>query len=391
MREPREGSHTGRATGMRVLHLFSNYKWTGPAEPAVELVRRLRGLGHEADLAISAYRKGGDRSSLLEEARARGVEPIVRFELRKHFSPVPNLRDARALGRYLDEKRPDVVHAHLSNDHLVAAIALRGGHRARLVRSVYEGSPKPPTLRERLLARRTDLLLVPGRRAAGAWRSAGADSARIRVVDPPLDLERFEPGSAQARAGLGLSPSDFVVGVVARVQRRRRFDLLLDAIARARREEPALRLLVVGRGTRLEQVAMEPARALGLSDAVRFAGYRRGEEYTGTLASMDTLLFLVPGTDGTCRAVREAMCMGKPAVVTRRGLLPEIVDPGRTGLVVAEEASAVARALVDLARDRAACARMGAEAAAEARRRFHPVRHAEAVAAAYAEVCSRPA
>jgi glycosyltransferase involved in cell wall biosynthesis len=374
---------------MRVLHLFSNYKWTGPAEPAVELVSRLRGLGHEADLAISAYRKGGDRSTLLEEACARGLEPIVRFELRKHFAPVPNLRDARDLARYLSERRPDVVHAHLSNDHLVATIALRAEGRPRLVRSLYEGSPKAPTFRERLLARRTDLLLVPGRRAADAWRSAGTDSSRIRVVDPPLDIDRFEPGHRCAREAFEFSPSDFVVGVVARVQRRRRFDLLLDAFARASREDPGLRLLVVGRGTRLDEVAREPARAMGLSPAVRFAGYLKGAEYTAAIAAMDVLLFLVPGTDGTCRAVREAMAMGKPAIVTRRGLLPEIVDPGRTGFVVAEEASEIARALLDLSRDRERCAHMGAEAAAEARRRYHPVRHAEAVAAAYAEVCSR--
>ncbi|MGH7152037.1 MAG: glycosyltransferase family 4 protein, partial [Planctomycetota bacterium] len=73
---------------MRALHLFSNFKWTGPAEPAVELVRRLAALGHRCELAISTYAKGGDARALLEEARARGVEPLLRFELPKHFAPI---------------------------------------------------------------------------------------------------------------------------------------------------------------------------------------------------------------------------------------------------------------------------------------------------------------
>ena len=377
---------------MHALHLFSNFKWTGPAEPAVELVRRLRSVGVRADLAISTGAKGGDLRPLLEEARARGIEPLLRFGLPKHFAPVRGLRDARALGRYLDETRPEVVHAHLSNDHLVAAIARRfASDPPPLVRSIYAAEGGAFTLRDRLLLRRADAIVAPGRRPAEALVSAGVPAERVAVIEPPLDLDRFDPGRSlpDARPELGLVPENFVVGVVARVQRRRRFDLLLEALRLAVAKAPRLKLLLVGRGTHLEELARLPARKMGLEAATRFAGYLAGDRYLAAIAAMDAFVYLVPGTDGTCRALREAMAMGKPAVATRRGLLPELVDPGRTGFVVEESPEAIARGFVELASDSLTRRRMGAEAAAEARRRWNPVRQAEAVAALYTRVCRR--
>ena len=379
---------------VRALHLFSNFKWTGPAEPAVELVRRLRALGHACDLAISTFTKGGDRRPLLEEARARGVEPLLRFELSKHFAPIRDLRDARSLARFLAETSPEVLHTHLSNDHLVAVVARRfGPSKPALVRSIYDGEVGSLSLRERLCLRRTDAVIAPGRRPAEGLVAAGVPSSRVRVIEPPLDLDRFDPVRVlpDTRPDLGLEPEDFVVGIVSRVQRRRRFDLLLEAIRVGVARLPRLRLLVVGRGTRLERVARRPARKLGLEPVAKFAGYLAGERYLAALAAMDAFLYVVPGTDGTCRALREAMAMGKPPVVSRRGLLGELVDHGRTGFVVDERADAIAKAIVELASDPVMRRRMGTEASGDARRRWHPVRQAEAVAGVYADVGRRSA
>jgi L-malate glycosyltransferase len=379
---------------VRALHLFSNFKWTGPAEPAVELVRRLGSLGHRCELAISTYTKGGDSRALLEEARARGVEPLLRFELPKHFAPIRDLRDARALARHLDETSPDVLHAHLSNDHLVGAVARRfSSSKTALVRSIYEGEIRRLSFRDRLCLRRTDAVIAPGRRAAEGLLAAGVRPSRVKVVEPPLDLDRFDPSRVlpDIRPDLGLAPEEFVVGVIARVQRRRRFDLLLEAVAAAVEKVPRLRLLVIGRGTHLEAVARKPAKRLGLEPVVRFPGYLSGEKYLAAIAAMDAVAFLVPGTDGTCRALRETMAMGKPAVVTRRGILGEVVDQGRTGFVVEERPEAIGRAFVVLASDPALRRSMGTEASADARRRWHPLHQAEAVAAVYAEVCRRGA
>ena len=89
---------------------------------------------------------------------------------------------------------------------------------------------------------------------------------------------------------------------------------------------------------------------MGLKDHVIFTGYQL-HEYPEVLATLDMKVFLVPGSDGSCRAVREAMAMGKPVIVARRGMLPEIVEDGVSGVVVEDSPENLADAIVSLVRD----------------------------------------
>lgn len=174
------------------------------------------------------------------------------------------------------------------------------------------------------------------------------------------------------------------------MQTHRRFEVLLEAVRRAVAEAPRLRLVVIGRGTNQETVAREPARRLGLGEVVRFPGYLDGDDYVAALAGLDAKIFLVPGSDGSCRAVREALAMGKPVVAARRGMLVEIVRDGETGLLVDDEPEALARALARLAGDGEARRRMGEAAGREARERFSIAAVAAEVVRIYGATLARP-
>ena len=89
------------------------------------------------------------------------------------------------------------------------------------------------------------------------------------------------------------------------------------------------------RGTHIEETAVQPAARLGIADRVLFAGYRAGD-YADVLRCCDVFTFLVPGSDGGCRALLEAAACAIPAVTTRRGALPDLVEDGRTGLLVTQ-------------------------------------------------------
>ena len=65
---------------------------------------------------------------------------------------------------------------------------------------------------------------------------------------------------------------------------------------------------------------------------------------------MDIFVFLMAGSDGTARALREAMAMGKPVVVADRGILPELVEDGISGLVVKDTPDELAKATLQLLR-----------------------------------------
>jgi glycosyltransferase involved in cell wall biosynthesis len=117
---------------------------------------------------------------------------------------------------------------------------------------------------------------------------------------------------------------------------------------------------------------------------VIFAGYR-SDDYTDVLRCIDVFTFLVPGSDGGCRALLEAAACGLPAVATRRGALPEIVVDGETGLLVDERVDAVAVAWRTLLDDPARRAKLGAAARERALRHFDPNRLADQVIALYRE------
>ncbi|OUU23025.1 MAG: hypothetical protein CBC13_06720, partial [Planctomycetia bacterium TMED53] len=141
------------------------------------------------------------------------------------------------------------------------------------------------------------------------------------------------------------------IGVVARMQRHRKFPQLIEAFSLAAAEDPKLVLEILGRGTHQEEVAKEPARRSGFEDRIKFPGYVEQALYPQSLQNFDMLIFLVPGSDGTCRAAREALSSGIPVIASRRGLLPELI-PEDCGILLRDETSAeIASAIIQLAQD----------------------------------------
>lgn len=375
-----------------MLHLFSNYKWTGPAEPAHALAAGLAERGVGIVFRSSGYTKGNARNHVAERGAARGLAPVTDLALPKHRQPWRDWRDARRLRAIFARERFDLVHCHLANDTRIALAALGGGAPA-LVRSVYETEPERIPRFDLAALPQARRVFVFSRGVERALAARGIPGERLVALEATVDLARFRPGDGAARRrALGFAPGDFVAGIVARVQPQRRFDLLLDAAEQAARECPRLRLVVIGRGSKLEATARAPARRRGLLDrVVFFPGYFEGDDYVGVLRALDVKLFLVPGTDGTARAVREALACGLPVLTTRRGVLPELVRDGVSGRVLDETPEAFAAALVALAREPEARRRMGEAARKDAEARFSLVRQVETVAASYRAVLEEAA
>ncbi len=379
---------------MKVVHLFSNWKWTGPAEPALNLCLTLN-RRHETVFIPGGFPRPLEVNEIASYARERGIEPVDGFRLEKHFHPIHNARDMMKLRRFLRDGRFDIVHCHLPNDHLVAAGAvLWMKERPAIVRSYYDVNGPGDSFRAgRLLSRFTQGATVISHHAGRFLVGRNSRLAkRMAVVPGGVDIARFDPGAVdrgKSRSALGLGENDFALGIVARMQRHRKFDLLLDAFRRARGEEPRLRLVIVGRGTHQDEVAKEPARRMGLQDHVIFTGYIQGESYVRTLRALDSALFLVPGSDGSCRAVREKMAMGLPVIASRRTPLDEMVDDGRCGIVVDPIAEALADSMVTMARNEEATISMGRRAREKAVEEYSLETQADRVEELYRLVLDR--
>ncbi|HHT9118922.1 MAG TPA: glycosyltransferase family 4 protein [Candidatus Hypogeohydataceae bacterium YC41] len=385
---------------MKILHLFSNWKWTGPAEHALQLAQRLSLRGHQVLFAYGRPPKE-DLEGIRQKAQALGVKTIE-LELEKHLHLFANMKDLWELRSILKDFKPELIHTHLANDHLLGGVAARLFYpSAKVLRTSYEGEGLEPSLRNKMLLRyfTSGLVTVSEKGRERCINLFSLPPERIWKVEVGVDTNRFNPqkysrdasppkADTALRRSLGIGPSEVVVGIVARIQRHRRFDVFLEAFRQASSQMPNLRAMLIGRGTHMHPVAVEPTRRMGLNGRVLFPGYKEGEEYVEALASMDIKVFLVPGTDGSCRAVREAMAMGIPVIVARRGMLPEMVKEGKVGFVIEDNPENLSEVILTLARNETLRRNMGQAAREWALEHFSLDREVDKVEAIYNTLAS---
>ncbi|HCL92169.1 MAG TPA: glycosyltransferase family 4 protein [Verrucomicrobiota bacterium] len=373
---------------MNILHLFSDWKWTGPSEPVLNMCRGLQQLGHAVTLACPP-RAGRESRSIATFARDRGVNLSHQFELNHHQVLRTSLPDLQRLTRFLRHHPLDIVHTHLSHDHLLGGLAARLSARPVVVIRTdhYRDSFAPGFLNRWLLTRLADGVVTFSDRAQLRLRQQfGLAAERVARISPALGPEAFTPvpetARRQMREEFGFRDDEVVLGVVARFQKYRRMELFLAALAQASRTAPQLKALLVGRGGDMQQTVLDPIRQFGLEPRVKVAGYLT-DRYRAALASMDGMVFLIAGSDGTARAMREAMALGRPIIANNLGMLPELNESGKTGLIFNDTADDLARCMVQLASDPAQRRRLGEAAALKAAKEFRLDAQAVALADFY--------
>lgn len=358
---------------MRILHLCAIPQLTGAAEPALDLVRAQRALGAEVELRVDTKRSG-NLIALLESAGEKVDRSMVLSTKAGAIAAAGDLWTLRSL-----VKRFDVVHTHLSHDHTLAHLSgarkiVRTVHAARVLERGY------------LLKRAAGLTVASTEHRDVLVKKHEIDAAKILVLPGSVDARRFHPdpqARAKVRASLGLGEDVFVVGSVARFQAGRKHEVMIDAIIRARREDPALRLMLIGHGETEEALR---ARAEEAGEGVIFPGYKR-EDLNDWLCALDAALWLVPGNDATSRAVLQAMAVGLPVIgggVAGDGdAISETIVHGDTGLLVRPDPDDVAGAMLMLARDRHRAKAIGAAGLLRARTVFDPLERGRRALAFY--------
>jgi len=336
-----------------VLHTYADYKWTGPSEPLACLLRELHARGWRVDLACMADVPDEPRT-LPRTARQWGVKVLDGFDFRDWPHMLKVFADVALLAATIEEGGYRMVHCHGTWDQVVAAWALRRmGRPMPLVRTDHAARDYRRRALDRWFygPRFCDHLIVLAERyRAQAVDRIGRAPESVSRVRGAVDVEAWQPMGPPdgLRRSLGLQDSDVVIGLVARVQPKRRFDVLIDAVDIARRRNPHVKVLVLGRGTCKVELLDRPVMERGLENTIISGGYRR-EDFRAVLATFDAGLMLVPGSDGSCRAALQMAAMGKALVVAQRGTLPEIVVDGQTGIVVDDTPENLAEALLEMA------------------------------------------
>ena len=262
------------------------------------------------------------------------------------------------------------------------------GPRGRLARAAT-------ALRNRWL-RDADAFVAMSRAIREEILAAGVPGERVRVLRHGVDTERFRPAfpaeRADLRSRLGL-PDGILAVYTGRLLRGKGLEALLEGFAGVARDVPDLRLVLVGSGggqaLSVEEELKGRAAEVDLAGRVVFTG--RLERVEDALRAAD--LFVFPSIfEALGISLVEAAACGIPAVASRTGGIVDVIEDGRSGLLVRPaDAAALGGALRALAVNAARRAGMGAEARRVAVSRFDERDGLDRYRALFREVTPQPA
>ncbi len=379
---------------IKVLAFMEARRAVGPARNLIQFGVRSRQPAGElpgVDLTVATFLRANDSSAFIEAVHAAGIE--VETILEKHRFDLGVLAQVREM---VARRRPDIVLTHNVKSHFLVRwlglwrslpwVAFQHGYTAT------DWKDRLYNQCDRWSLRRPHRLVCVCQAFAERLRRWGVPASRLVVLHNPV-----EPFVAPApeeierlRTELGLAGGEFLVVSVGRLSREKGHRDLLDAasVLRARQPRTPARFVIVGDGP--ERAALERrSAALGLSDAVAFAGYRENVRPFYALADV---VALPSYTEGSPNVVLEALAARVAVAATRVGGVPEIVTDGETGLLVKQrDPRAMADALARLRDDPELRRRLG-----DAGRRLVTADHSfEArrhdLVCLYAELAGRPA
>ncbi len=347
----------------------------------------VRGLAPSCELSVAYLTGPGSlRGAFLE----CGVEVIpLRMEKRQPVGAIFRLF------RLMRRRRFDLVHTHLFHAGLLgrplARLArVRGVIHTQHNTLHWESRSRLVSRANRLSLRAADRVVAVGERVARMVQTHGGVPAdRIRIIHNGVDTARFRPeGGREGLLAFAEIPSDApVVAMVAGFRRVKGHAVMLDAMVKIRHVFPDARLLLVGDGPSRSSVEEAVARR-GLADRVVFTGAR---EDVHRLLPGCAVVVLPSWEEGIPVSALEAMACGLPVVATRVGGTPEVVEDGRTGLLVPPgDPRTLAAAVVELLRRPDYARTLGKEGREVARTRYDVSSMVRKTALLYQDVLSQP-
>nr|WP_322867286.1 glycosyltransferase family 4 protein [Aquicoccus sp. G2-2]MEA1114615.1 glycosyltransferase family 4 protein [Aquicoccus sp. G2-2] len=316
-----------------------------------------------------------------EEARKKGAE-IILLPMRRMPGLFSDIRTLVALCRILQDGDFDILHTHMSKAALLGAMIGIVMPSMRVVNTAHNlGYIAMPQRWKKAIFWVYDRVIgsigidatvtVSQTVADLALRARLIPARRLHVIRNGIRLAPFARRLAAAPPATDVIPVAVADGpvilTVARLVWFKGIDTLISAMASVRETHPKAHLIIVGDGE-LRGALSNQAEALGLTDAITFAGER--DDVPALLKYSD--LFVLPSvSEGLPISLLEAMAASLPIVATRVGGIPELVSESETGqLVNSGDQQALASAISDYLDDPARMKAAGAAGLARLEKHF---------------------
>lgn len=320
-----------------------------------ELIRRLDDRRYRVH-AVCLRREGSWLPSVASRAAS-----VVEFPI-SGFARLGTLKQIWRFARWCHRERIAVLHTcdFYSNvfgllGGALAGVPVRIGSRRELNPDKTSGQIRL----QRIAYRFATGVAANSPAAAAILREEGVPSARVALIANGVDAAAY-PEPAPRR-------EIQTVITVANLRPEKSHETLIAAAAQLAPVCPGLRYQIVGDGSRRAELEAL-ARARGVSQIVEFLGHR--EDIPALLAAAD--VFVLPSrSEAFPNGAIEAMAAGLPVVACAVGGLLDLIETGRTGILVPpSDPEPLAAALRALCEDPARAHAMGLEARREVRSRY---------------------
>jgi glycosyltransferase involved in cell wall biosynthesis len=276
-------------------------------------------------------------NSLAEKIREAGI-PLIHIPVARYYA-ANAFKKAVALRKLIKQKEIDIVQTfHFKSDFYGAIVARLSGVKHIISSKRDMGSLKSRWhffLNRRAIGLFNGYIVVANAVGEVVATKEKVPREKLKIIYNGVDTTKFCPPDGpriiQSRQKLGLSSTDFVVGMVAMLRPEKNHDVLLRAFEKVSKEIREIKLLIAGTGVLLDY-CKEYSRGSGISKQVIFTGYT--ENVARVLEVLDVAC-LVPGrNEGLSNSILEKMAMGLPLIVTDVGGNSEAVLDGYNGIVI---------------------------------------------------------
>ncbi|HTR81504.1 MAG TPA: glycosyltransferase family 4 protein [Bacteroidota bacterium] len=351
----------------RVAVICFSRSFGGLELSTLRLARTMNGKGVPAMVVVPS------NSSLHKKAQEWGIESSTLAPAWKYGDVLA----ARRLARILTEHRIDVAILMQSHDIHLASIATKFSPHVKLAfyQQMDSRHNKKDLLHSWAFSKLSLWITLTERMKENALASTRMPSEKVHVVPLGTDLQRFDPAlysRADSRSAFNLPAEKKIIGVLGRIDPGKGQEIIVRALPDLMKQHPDLFLVIAG-----EETAGEPGHkaylqklclTLGIEQHVKFIPFT--DDVPRLLAALD--IFALPSFGETFGlVVIEAMAMEKAVIATDAGGVPEIVEHGRTGLLIEPRSvSSAATAIDKLLRDESLRISLGISARKEALLRF---------------------
>ncbi|MBI3088040.1 MAG: lipopolysaccharide heptosyltransferase II [Candidatus Omnitrophica bacterium] len=372
---------------MHILQLVPALDVGGVERGVLDLARGLISRGHRVSVVSSGGR-------LVEELMRLGAKHYTIPVNRK--SPWSILQAVPTLTQLIREAQVDLVHARSRVPAWAGFLACR-----------RTGIPFLTTCHGFYAPHPASRVMTWGRTVIAPSEALGRylidqfhlPPERLRIIPRGVDLTQFEFRQPRPRSPDGRGEGPWRIGVIGRLTALKGHEIALHALQQLHQQGVPATLCIIGGappprprrlpGGQLRLRLVELAQSLGVEQAVEWQGARG--DVPACLRGLDVVLVPSVYPESFGRSVLESQAVGVPVIASRLGALAEVIEDGRTGLLVPpRDPGAIARAVRQLMDDDALRALLIEQGRRRVEERFTVDRMVDDTLALYQECLTAP-